>query len=329
MMYRKLFKIASLLDERSPFEANLLRKLASESSFRSLILGSYPTFSGNENEAKIRKARAIHEINDDSKAYASVSALANIINTNPDIKNSMSPEGHIAFWKGEGDKNLKPALHDELSKILLSPQASPQSGYGYQAPPREERRGPQSSGSSSWLAEIEKAVRIYLQNIKDINMAIRALSEQKSVLIPRSMGRPTLGRLSTYNSLNKEATFLFPLEDGDLGRKTFILNDSEPGAVALKELNQNYSHISSIRSPELNGLFAIGPIPRIRIPRSDGSETFGIIISHGYKPGQGYTVTTSFSDQLGGATKDFDEASGSLGYFMSMNPDLMGMGKRR
>lgn len=323
MRHIKLFKLANFIEKYSSHEANLIRKMASEGSFPSMILGSYTVFNANQYESKALRQRVISEINDSSPKYnyASVQRLAQVINGNEAVKNSV--EDHADFWKQKPDNNLaitglNPSQIVEFKKALLS-TAIPESA----SKPREERDEQSRRYQAYDITMLVNGIAKYQRLMRDIGMAFRALSEAKSVLIPRTSGAETPGYLAQYNPKTKEGLFVFD-PSIENGQKRMILDQTIPSSLDFLSLNNDRSYISSIKAAELNGLFLIPPMPKINVPRSSGGISEGEIRGYEYVSGMGRSVTVYFEN--GTLNKTFSEADGGLFSFIDANPDLLKMG---
>jgi len=112
MNYSKIIKLAYYFKEKDFQTFKSLLKLASSDMFLSMVLGSYRSVGGPENEIKLRRRIVAKMINDRSDVDSTILELARIIKRNSYIRD----EDHSQVWR----EYLTEEQISELEKLLTS-----------------------------------------------------------------------------------------------------------------------------------------------------------------------------------------------------------------
>lgn len=197
MTYNKILKLASYFRNKNQEVYFDILKLAWDNKFLSLVLGSYPSRCGNENESKIRRLNVARLINDPSKTDCTISEMANIINDehHDDIKRQNQSE----IWRGY----LNPSQLSELIKLVTV------SG------PAEPQRSPVGNGGLVKNPALEPLFSKLnaLKKHHDLVRAVIAALRKYGWGIPRSSGAITTGWVDKYNHATKQARFFLGYDE--------------------------------------------------------------------------------------------------------------------
>lgn len=246
MTYNKILKLASYFRNKNQEVYFDILKLAWDNKFLSLVLGSYPSRSGNENESKTRRLNVVRLINDPSKTDYTISEMANIINDehHDDIKRQDQSE----IWKDY----LSPSQLSELIKLV--PVSSP----------AEPQRSSANSEKNSSLDPLFSKLNA-LKRHHDLVRAVIAAFRKYGWGIPRSSGAITTGWVDKYNHATKQARFFLGYDEkGNQFTKDVLLED------ILSE-NKNRENNS------LEWLVRTDILP-ISVPKSNGGVYNGCLL---------------------------------------------------
>jgi hypothetical protein len=195
MNYNKILKLASYFRSKNQEVYFDILKLAWDHRFLSLVLGCYPSRSGNENESKTRRLNVARLINDPSKTEYTISEMANIIND----------EHH----KDIGEQNQSEIWKDYLSPSQLSELIKLVSGSS----PVEPQRGSVNNGQGTSLDIIFSKLSVIKKYHDSIRIAVADLWKNYWN-VPRSSGPPTKSWIKHYNPATKQARFTVGYEKG-------------------------------------------------------------------------------------------------------------------
>jgi len=207
MNYNKILKLASYFRNKNQEVYFDILKLAWDHRFLSLVLGSYPSRGGNENESKIRRLNVARLINDLSKTDCTISEMANIINDehHDDIKRQNQSE----IWTGY----LSPSQISELIKLVTV------------SSPAEPQRSSANSEKNSSLDPLFSKLNA-LKRHHDLVRLVIAEFRKYGWGIPRSSGAITTGWVDKYNHATKQARFFLGYDEkGNQFTKDVLLED--------------------------------------------------------------------------------------------------------
>jgi hypothetical protein len=246
MNYDKILKLASYFRNKNQEVYFDILKLAATAKFMSLVLGSYPSRGGNENESKIRRLNVARLINDLSKTDCTISEMANIINDehHDDIKRQNQSE----IW---GDY-LSPSQLSELIKLVTV------------SSPAEPQRSSANSEKNSSLDPLFSKLNA-LKRHHDLVRLVIAAFRKYGWGIPRSSGAITTGWVDKYNHATKQTRFFLGYDEkGNQFTKDVLLED------ILSE-NKNRENNS------LEWLVRTDILP-ISVPKSNGGVYNGCLL---------------------------------------------------
>lgn len=188
MNYDKIIKLASYFKEKNIDIYFDLLKLAYSDKFLSMVLGSYPSHGGSENEMKMRKKIVARLINDPNEVDSTVSELAKIIKENTDIKG----EDHSEIWSSF----LSDAQIAELIKLTSEVQSAGSVRQDHQ-------RGDEQGVGSVLNYLLEKLIKIksYHDSIK---LAVNEVLASEWY-IERSNGSRSVGKIEAIDPVQKLA----------------------------------------------------------------------------------------------------------------------------
>jgi hypothetical protein len=305
MSWKKLWKLGKIVNSFSRSEGALILKLANEERFKSLVLGAYPIYSGeNDNEANIRRKTAISWINSPGRKEASIYKLAEIIGKNRKLAGedvSDLVEFHYNFWADElaedqkkeflglleffigGDKKVKEKKEEKREEK----REEKKEDYGDRKNDRDHSNGDHYSEDSK-MKDVKKFLNSLLKKYSNINenieIAIKSLKEKNSLIIPRTNGTKSPGWVSNYDKFSKECELSF-YENGKLYLKSLILDKKNSAGQYLKNINENdtssYKDLSRIKISELNYLYYAPMIKKVTFANSKGKIVNGVIGNYG------------------------------------------------
>lgn len=289
MRYSKIIKLASYFKNKDLEIYSDILKLAYSDKFLSMVLGSYPSRGGSENEMTMRKKIVKKMIDDPSDRDSSISELAKIINETSDIKS----EDHFSIWSGTLSKEQLAEL-----KKLLSPAQESSTEYG--------NSNQEIDPYISWLFAKLNGAKRYHDSVK---LAIEGLSSVEWN-IPRSSGALSLGRLEAYNPVTKEGRFVVGSDERGW-RSTKDLGLAE---VFRFNLNKSRSEIAPLQWLLESYIFPLS------IPKSSGGTYGGCLLTDLRIEGNLIICNFEFvNDEFYTGTKEIEIDPGFAPYFYQMN----------
>ncbi len=283
MNYSKIIKLASYFKGKDVEVFSTLLKLAYSDKFLSMVLGSYPSRGGAENEIKMRRKIVAKMINDSSDVDSTVVELAKIVKENSDIKE----EDHSQIWDG----HLTKEQISELEKLLASGGES------------------RSSRGDPFLSDLFSKLNGVKRYHDSVRTAIKELVSQEWY-VPRSSGPSTLGKIEVYNPATKEARFLLGIsEKGWRVTKDIKLED-----ILLENTSKNRDQIRPLQWLSMSDIFPLS------IERSRGGTYDGCLLSSVIFDGNIIVCTFDFvTDNFVPASKEIHIDSGYAPSFYWMN----------
>lgn len=286
MRYSRIIKLASYFKNKDLDIYSDLLKLAYSDKFLAMVLGSYPSRGGSENEMAMRK-KIVKKMIDDNNSL--VYDLAKIINETFDIKN----EDHFSIWFGILSEEQMAKLNKSLSSVE-EPSAQ-YDGLNQEIDPY-----------ISWLFAKLKRAKEYHYSVKQAIKVLYSIEWN----IPRSSGGLSLGRLEAYNPVTKEGRFVIGVnESGWKATKDIGLAEVfqfSPG----KSIIQNYT----IKWLIENYIFPLS------IPKSSGGTYGGCLLTDLRIEGNLIICNFEFvNDEFYTGTKEIEIDPGFAPYFYQMN----------
>jgi hypothetical protein len=359
MIYNKLIKLAILLEKQSLFlEAEAIYKLAAGDAYLSMLLGSYPkslfdrALGGEDFEAAARMKLMKKWISDPSKVDYTEKRLKETIEKNKD--KFPKDFDHATYW-GYDDlpgKKEKPPVDTEPPKSdepkSDSSETSSQESETDSQNKNDGTKEQKDDGLS--LEPFIRGVNAYLSKKSEIDKGIdgvlRKLKSDKSFFVPRVSNdfatKASKGFVSNYNRISRKLTISYYegiwVKSIDIfGNNTIRqpkAGDGEPKASKDLILNSNNDLTKSLY--EINRIFGVDTsefksledayksLPKIQIPRADGSINEGVIlwISDEW-PRYKIRVAFAVDDYSMGKTFDQSENPGDFFKFVSLNTGLM------
>ena len=246
MNYNKILKLASYFRNKNQEVYFDILKLAWDHRFLSLVLGSYPSRGGNENESKIRKLNVARLINDPSKTEYTISEMANIIND--EHHKDIGEQNQSEIWKDY----LSPSQLSELIKLVTV------------SSPVEPERNPANSERNPSLEPLFSKLNALKRHHDLVRLVIGAFRKY-GWGIPRSSGAITTGWVDKYNHATKQARFFLGYDEkGNQFTKDVLLED------ILSE-NKNREN-NSLEWLVNNDIFPIS------VPKSNGGVYDGCLL---------------------------------------------------